>query len=67
VQLQEKSETRKQTGTFLMGKREISIAIKGGYKRKRYCFYLKFVRNGCQNIIQNAELIEINKGEYQKL
>jgi hypothetical protein len=33
-----KSETRKQTGTFLMGKREISIAIKGGYKRKRYCF-----------------------------
>ena len=32
VQLQEKAKVRKQTGTFLIeGKREIELALKGGY------------------------------------
>ena len=32
VQLQEKAKARKQSGTFLIeGKREIELAIKGGY------------------------------------
>ena len=37
--LQEKAKARKQSGTFLIeGKREISIAIKGGYEIETLLF-----------------------------
>jgi TrmH family RNA methyltransferase len=39
VQLQEKAKARKQSGTFLIeGKREIEIAIKGGYEIETLLF-----------------------------
>ena len=39
VLLQEKAKARKQSGTFLMeGKREIEIAIKGGYEMETILF-----------------------------
>lgn len=69
VQLQEKAKTRKQTGTFLMeGKREISIAIKGGYE----LITVLFVPEICPEseivaLYGDAELISITKEVYQKL
>ena len=39
VQLQEKAKVRKQTGTFLIeGKREIELALKGGYELETILF-----------------------------
>lgn len=68
--LQEKSKTRKETGTFLIeGKREISLAIAGNYEIETLLFFPKicsekearlFLKNDCL-------LIEINKEVYQKL
>lgn len=69
VQLQEKAKTRKQTGTFLMeGKREISIAVKGGYE----LITVLFVPEICTEseivaLYGAAELISITKEVYQKL
>lgn len=69
VQLQEKAKTRKQTGTFLMeGKREISIAVKGGYE----LITVLFVPEICAEseivaLYGDAELISITKDVYQKL
>ena len=69
VQLQEKAKARKQTGTFLMeGKREISIAIKGGYEMETLLFLPEICsETDARAISKNAELIEINKEVYQKL
>ena len=68
VQLQEKAKARKQSGTFLIeGKREISLAIKGGYKLKRYCFYRNCSETETSKLSKSAELIEISKDVYQKL
>ena len=69
VQLQEKAKTRKQTGTFLMeGKREISIAVKGGYE----LITVLFVPEICAEseiiaLYGDTELISITKEVYQKL
>ena len=42
--LQEKAKVRKQTGTFLIeGKREISLAIKGGYLIDTLLFYPELI------------------------
>ena len=39
VQLQEKAKSRKQSGSFLIeGKREISLATKGGYRLETILF-----------------------------
>jgi TrmH family RNA methyltransferase len=43
VLLQEKAKTEKQTGTLILEKREISLALKGGYELESTCFILKFV------------------------
>ena len=71
VQLQEKAKARKQTGTFLIeGKREIELALKGGYELNTLLFLPELIsekelKNLCQkNDIDN---IEINKEVYQKL
>jgi TrmH family RNA methyltransferase len=69
VLLQEKAKNRKQTGTFLIeGKREISLALKGGYELETILFY----RDICSEIeaaklAPQTELIEINKEVFQKL
>ena len=44
LQLQEKAKVRNQTGTFLIeGKREISLAIKGGYRIDTLLFYPELI------------------------
>ncbi len=69
MQLQEKSKARKQSGTFLMeGKREISIAVKGGYEMETLLFLPEICsETDAKELSENAELIEINKEVYQKL
>jgi TrmH family RNA methyltransferase len=69
VQLQEKAKARKQSGTFLMeGKREISIAIKGGYEMQTLLFLPEICsETDARTLSKNAELIVINKEVYQKL
>ena len=69
MQLQEKAKARKQSGTFLMeGKREIAIAIKGGYEIETLLFYPEICsENDARQLSDNAELVEINKEVYQKL
>lgn len=69
MQLQEKAKARKQSGTFLIeGKREISIAIKGGYEMETLLFLSKICsETEARQLSENADLIEINKEVYQKL
>ena len=69
AQLQEKAKARKQSGTFLIeGKREISIAIKGGYEMETLLFLPEICsENEARQLYKNAVLIEINKEVYQKL
>ena len=44
VQLQEKAKVRKQTGTFLIeGKREIELALKGGYAIETILFLTEII------------------------
>jgi len=69
MQLQEKAKARKQSGTFLIeGKREISIAVKGGYEMDTLLFLPEICsETDARELSKNAELIEINKEVYQKL
>ncbi len=70
VQLQEKAKIRKQTGTFLIeGKREIELAIKGGYEIATLLFYPELVTELELPIYTttNTEKIEISKDVFQKL
>ncbi len=69
VQLQEKAKARKQTGTFLIeGKREISIAVKGGYEIETLLFLPEICSEAeAQKLAANTELIAINAAVYQKL
>ena len=69
VLLQEKAKNRKQSGTFLMeGKREISLAKKGGYELETVLFYPEICSEiEAKKLAPNTELIEINKDVFQKL
>lgn len=68
VQLQEKAKTRKQTGTFLMeGKREIELALKGGYELETVLFLPELISDKEIKKFIGAECIEISKEVYQKL
>ncbi len=69
VLLQEKAKNRKQTGTFIIeGKREIEIAIKGGYELETVLFYPEICsETEAKKIAKTADLIEINKDIFQKL
>ncbi|MGO4817911.1 TrmH family RNA methyltransferase [Flavobacterium sp. W22_SRS_FP1] len=69
VLLQEKAKNRKQTGTFIIeGKREIEIAIKGGYELETVLFYPEICsETEAKKIAKTADLIEINKDVFQKL
>ena len=70
MQLQEKAKYRKQTGTFLIeGKREIQLAIQGGYEVETLLFFPDLIDIIEVNQIneERVSLIEINKEVYQKL
>ncbi|HQZ24578.1 MAG TPA: RNA methyltransferase [Flavobacterium sp.] len=69
VLLQEKAKARKQSGTFLIeGKREIEIALKGGYEMETILFLPEIIsEKETHNLSRTAELIEISKEVYQKL
>ena len=68
--LQEKAKARKQTGTFLIeGKREISLAIKGGYLIDTLLFFPELIsEKEINKLVQNGTtIIEINKDIFEKL
>ncbi|SDH72581.1 TrmH family RNA methyltransferase [Winogradskyella thalassocola] len=70
VLLKEKSRQRKKSGQFLIeGKRELSLAIKGGYNIDTLLFYPElFSESEAQAMSQyNIEIIEISKEVFQKL
>ncbi len=70
LQLQEKAKVRKQTGTFLIeGKREISLAIKGGYRIDTLLFYPELIsEKEINKLVPNGtNIIEINKEIFEKL
>lgn len=69
ILLQEKAKARKQTGTFLIeGKREIEIAIKGGYEIETILFLVDMIsETEIEQIVKKTDLIEISKDVYQKL
>lgn len=70
VQLQDKAKMRKQTGTFIIeGKREIGLALRGGYKLETVLYMPDFVNFDDLFAYRLLELeqIEISKEVYQKL
>ncbi|WP_439152820.1 TrmH family RNA methyltransferase [Winogradskyella sp.] len=70
VQLKEKSRERKKTNTFLIeGKRELSLAIKGGYKIKSLLFFPDLFSESEAHAMSQygIEIIEISKDVFQKL
>lgn len=68
VQLQEKAKTRKQTGMFLMeGKREIELALKGGYELETVLFLPELISDKELKKFSASDCIEISKEVYQKL
>ena len=70
VQLKEKSRQRKKTGQFLIeGKRELSLAIKGGYTIETLLFFPDlFSESEAKAMSQyGIAIIEISKEVFQKL
>ncbi|WP_353778569.1 TrmH family RNA methyltransferase [Winogradskyella sp. 3972H.M.0a.05] len=70
VQLKEKSRERKKSGTFLIeGKRELSLAIKGGYTIETLLFVPDLFSETEANALSryNIDCIEIAKEVYEKL
>jgi TrmH family RNA methyltransferase len=70
IQLKEKSRERKKSGLFLIeGKREITLAIKGGYEFETILFYPELFSIEQLNDLTNQQIntIEISKDVYQKL
>ncbi len=70
VQLKEKSRERKKVGLFLIeGKRELSLAIKGGYTIETLLFYTDlFSESEAKSMSKyGIEIIEISKDVFQKL
>jgi TrmH family RNA methyltransferase len=70
VQLHEKAKARKQSGTFLIeGRREILLAVKGGYDVETVLFYPGLISAAQIAELTNnrTNLIEINKEVFEKL
>lgn len=70
AQLKEKSRARKKSNQFLIeGKRELSLAIKGGYSVETVLFFPDlFSESEAKSMSQyNIEIIEISKEVFQKL
>ncbi|WP_299099634.1 RNA methyltransferase [uncultured Winogradskyella sp.] len=70
VLLKEKSRARKKTNQFLIeGKRELSLAIKGGYKVDTLLFFPDLFSESEAKAMSayGIEIIEISKDVFQKL
>jgi len=70
VLLKDKSRERKKTGLFLIeGKRELSLAIKGGYKLETLLFFPDLFSESEAKAMSKygIEIIEISKDIFQKL
>ncbi|MBO6880427.1 RNA methyltransferase [Winogradskyella sp.] len=70
VQLKDKSRERRKTNQFLIeGKRELSLAIKGGYKIETLLFFPDlFSESEAKSMsAYDIEIIEISKEVFQKL
>lgn len=70
VLLKEKSRERKKTGLFLIeGEREISLALKGGYKIDSILYYPELFPREQINTFTNLHInfVEVSKEVYQKL
>ncbi|WP_339756036.1 RNA methyltransferase [uncultured Winogradskyella sp.] len=70
VQLKDKSRERKKSGQFLIeGKRELSLAIKSGYKIESLLFLPDLFSESEAKAMSNngIEIIEISKEVFQKL
>ncbi len=70
VQLQNKSKTRRQTQSFLIeGVREVSLAIKGGYRLLQVLFVPAIISENqvLRFIPEDIELIKITTEVYKKL
>ena len=70
LQLKEKSRERKKTKLFLLeGKRELSLAIKGGYQIETLLFFPDLFSESEAKAMEryNVETIEISKEVFQKL
>lgn len=68
VQLQEKAKARRQSGTFLIeGRREIELAVKGGYEIESVLFLPETDFDFDTFGFSGRQLIEISKEVYQKL
>lgn len=70
VLLKDKSRERRKKGQFLLeGKRELSLAIKGGYTIETLLFFPDLFSESEAKAMQhyNVEIIEISKEVFQKL
>lgn len=70
VQLKSKSRHRRESGQFLLeGKRELSLAIKGGYTVDTLLYFAEYFSESEANSMAryNIEIIEISKEVFQKL
>ena len=70
LQLQDKAKVRRQTGTFIIeGKREIELAVRGGYKLETVLYMPEFASFDDLFAYRMLEMepIEISKEVYQKL
>lgn len=70
VQLKDKSRERKKCGLFLIeGKREITLALKGGYELESILFNPEIITEEQVNNLDfhETDVIEVSKEVYQKL
>jgi TrmH family RNA methyltransferase len=68
LKLQEKSRERKKQGLFVVeGKREIQLAIDGGYEITSLLFVREYTTEEEIQKFQQAELIEITQEIYRKI
>lgn len=73
VQLKDKSRERKKNGLFLIeGKREIMLALKGGYKLETILFQPELIAEVdidtlLNNAVNEPEIVAISKEVFQKL
>ncbi|SDB46718.1 RNA methyltransferase, TrmH family [Flavobacteriaceae bacterium MAR_2010_188] len=70
IQLKEKSRERKKSGKFIIeGKRELSLAIKGGYKIDSVYFYPKLFSESQAKSLEryHISITEISQAVFEKL
>ncbi|MDO1501146.1 RNA methyltransferase [Winogradskyella maritima] len=70
LQLKTKSRERKASGTFVIeGKRELSLAIKGGYTIETLLFYPEYFSESEAKALEryHIDIIEISQTVFQKL